>query len=213
VKVVVVGAGAWGTAMAVVLGAKGIPVALLARRREHAEELAQTRENRRYLPGVFLPPYVRPTADPVAAFKDAVFAVIALPSRALPEALKGLPEAPFFVSATKGLWFGEGGLRRPSEVIAEATGNPRVAALSGPNHAEEVGRLLPAAAVTAAADPALAQSVQEVFTSPVFRVYTRDDRPLRRCPGHEAGDLLRPCRARRPGGHRHQPPLPESLGG
>ena len=174
-KVVVVGAGAWGTALSVVLGAKGIPVALLARRKEHAEELARTRENRRYLPGVFLPPYVRPTADPEAAFQDAAFAVVALPSRALPEALSGLPKAPFYVSATKGLWFGERGLRRPSEVIAEATGNPRVAALSGPNHAEEVGRLLPAAAVAAAADPALAQGVQEAFTSPAFRVYTRVD--------------------------------------
>ncbi len=174
-KVVIVGAGAWGTALGVVLGAKGIPVALFARRKEHAEELARTRENRRYLPGVFLPPYVRPTADPEAAFKDAAFAVIALPSRALPEALLDLPKAPFYVSATKGLWFEKGGLRRPSEVVAEATGNPRVAALSGPNHAEEVGRLLPAAAVVASEDPALSKKVQALFSGPVFRVYTRDD--------------------------------------
>ena len=174
-KVVVIGAGAWGTAISVVLGAKGIPVSLLARSREAAEALAQTRENRRHLPGVHLPPYVRPAADPELAFRDAELAVVALPSRALPDALSGLPVAPFYVSATKGLWFERGGLRRPSEVIAAATGNPRVAVLSGPNHAEEVGRLLPAAAVVASLDPALSKRVQEVFSSPVFRVYTRDD--------------------------------------
>ncbi len=174
-KVVVIGAGAWGTAISVVLGAKGIPVSLLARSREAAEALARTRENLRHLPGVHLPPYVRPTADPELAFRDAELAVVALPSRALPDALSGLPVAPFYVSATKGLWFERGGLRRPSEVIAAATGNPRVAVLSGPNHAEEVGRLLPAAAVVASLDPALSKRVQEVFSSPVFRVYTRDD--------------------------------------
>ena len=174
-KVAIIGAGAWGTALSVVLGAKGVPVSLLARRPEHAEELSRTRENRRYLPGVFLPPYVRPTADPEAALKGAGLAVVALPTRALPEALKGLPRAPAYVSATKGLWFEGGKLKRPSEVIAAATGEPRVAALSGPNHAEEVGRLLPAASVAASPDPELARRVQEVFNSPVFRVYTRRD--------------------------------------
>ena len=174
-KVVIVGAGGWGTALSVVLGARGVPVALLARRPEHAEELADTRENRRYLPGVSLPPYVRPTADPEAAFRGAEIAVVALPSRALPEALTGLPKAPVYVSATKGLWLRDGALRRPSEVIAEATGSPQVVALSGPNHAEEVGRLLPAAAVAASPDPELARRVQAVFTGPVFRVYTRSD--------------------------------------
>jgi len=174
VKVAVIGAGAWGTALSVVLGAKGVPVALLARSKEHAEALARTRENPR-LPGVFLPPYVRPTADPEAALLDAELAVVALPSRALKEALAGLPKAPAYLSATKGLWFEEGGLKRPSEVIAEVTGASRVAALSGPNHAEEVGRLLPAAAVVASEDAALSGRVQEVFSSPVFRVYTRSD--------------------------------------
>ncbi len=174
-KVAVVGAGAWGTALSVVLGAKGVPVALLARRPEVAEEIARVRENRRYLPGVFLPPYVRPTADPEAAFHGAELAVIAVPSRVLPEALAGLPRAPLYVSATKGLWLREEGLWRPSQLIAEVTGVSRVVSLSGPNHAEEVGRLLPAAAVAASPDPALARRVQEIFGGPVFRVYTRED--------------------------------------
>ncbi len=173
-KVAIVGGGAWGTALAAVLGARGVPVALLVRRPEQAAAILEARENPR-LAGVRLPPYVRPTADPEAAFKDAELAVVALPSRALPDALKGLPPVPAYVSATKGLWFEGGRLRRASEVIAEATGNPRVAALSGPNHAEEVGRLLPAAAVAASPDTALAKRVQAVFSGPVFRVYTRAD--------------------------------------
>ncbi len=173
-KVAIVGGGAWGTALAAVLGARGVPVALLLRSRERADEVLKARANPR-LPGVRLPPYVRPTADPEAAFKDAELAVVALPSRALPEALKGLPPAPAYLSTTKGLWFEGGRLRRASEVVAEAVGSDRVAVLSGPNHAEEVGRLLPAAAVVAARDPGLARRVQAVFSGPVFRVYTGPD--------------------------------------
>ncbi len=183
-KVAILGSGAFGTALAVVLGAKGVPVALLARSEARAREILASRENPR-LPGVRLPPYVRPTADTEAALKDAELAVVALPSRALPDALVGLPRAPAYLSTTKGLWFGSGGLKRASEVIAEATGAP-VAVLSGPNHAEEVGRLLPAAAVVASPDPALARTVQAVFGGPVFRVYTQDD-PI----GVELGGALK----------------------
>ncbi len=174
-KVAIFGAGAWGTALAVVLGAKGVPVGLWARRESQAQALRRLRENRDRLPGVVLPPYVQPTADPEEALKGAAFAVVALPSRALPEVLAQLPKAPAYVSTTKGLWFEGAHLARPSEVITKITGVARVAALSGPNHAEEVGRLLPAAAVVASEDPALARAVQEVFSGPIFRVYTSRD--------------------------------------
>ncbi|MCS6869552.1 NAD(P)H-dependent glycerol-3-phosphate dehydrogenase [Thermus sp.] len=172
-KVAILGAGAWGTALGVLLASKGIPTALLARRKEQAEALRAHRENKDYLPGVALPAYLFPTSDPEEALSGSEFAVVALPSKALEEALEGLPPAPWYLSATKGLFFREGGLRTASQVIGALTGRP-VAALSGPNHAEEVARFLPTASV-AAGPEALAQRVQELFSGPTFRVYTSRD--------------------------------------
>ncbi|TFU26049.1 NAD(P)H-dependent glycerol-3-phosphate dehydrogenase [Thermus tengchongensis] len=172
-KVAILGAGAWGTALGVLLASRGVPTALLARRKEHAEALRAMRENRDYLPGVALPAYLYPTADPEEALMGAELAVVALPSKALEETLKVLPLAPWYLSATKGLFFREGGLWTASQVIAALTGRP-VAALSGPNHAEEVARFLPTASV-AAGPLELAKRVQELFSGPTFRVYTSSD--------------------------------------
>ncbi|TFU15578.1 NAD(P)H-dependent glycerol-3-phosphate dehydrogenase [Thermus tengchongensis] len=172
-KVAILGAGAWGTALGVLLASRGVPTALLARRKEQAEALRAMRENRDYLPGVALPAYLYPTADPEEALMGAELAVVALPSKALEETLKVLPLAPWYLSATKGLFFREGGLWTASQVIAALTGRP-VAALSGPNHAEEVARFLPTASV-AAGPLELAKRVQELFSGPTFRVYTSSD--------------------------------------
>ncbi|MEZ0347924.1 MAG: NAD(P)H-dependent glycerol-3-phosphate dehydrogenase [Thermus sp.] len=171
-KVAILGAGAWGTALGVLLASKGIPTALLCRRKEHAEALRAHRENKEYLPGVALPAYLYPTHDPEEALSGAEFAVVALPSKAL-DTLRDLPQAPWYLSATKGLFFREGALLTPSQVVAALTGRP-VATLSGPNHAEEVARFLPTASV-AAGPEALARRAQEVFHSPTFRVYTSAD--------------------------------------
>ncbi len=173
-KVAILGAGAWGTALGVLLASKGIPTTLWARRKELAEELRARRENKDYLPGVALPAYLYPTADPEEALEGAELAVVALPSKALEETLQALPRAPWYLSATKGLFFKEGGLHTPSEVVEALTGRP-VAVLSGPNHAEEVARLLPTASV-AAGPLQLARRVQELLSGPTFRVYTSQDR-------------------------------------
>lgn len=172
-KVAVLGAGAWGTALSVLLAAKGVPVYLWARRREFAEELRAYRENRAYLPGVALPALVWPTAQAEEALEGAELALVALPSRAVREILSGFPRAPLYVSATKGLELA-GGLRRMSQVIREATGVDRVLALSGPNHAEEVARFLPTASVVAGEEED-ARRVQALLNSPTFRVYTSPD--------------------------------------
>ncbi|WP_038049153.1 NAD(P)H-dependent glycerol-3-phosphate dehydrogenase [Thermus caliditerrae] len=172
-KVAILGAGAWGTALGVLLASRGVPTALLARRKEQAEALRAMRENRDYLPGVALPAYLYPTADPEEALEGAELAVVALPSKALEETLKVLPLAPWYLSATKGLFFREEELWTASQVIAALTGRP-VAALSGPNHAEEVARFLPTASV-AAGPLELAKRVQELFSGPTFRVYTSPD--------------------------------------
>ncbi|RMH57916.1 MAG: NAD(P)H-dependent glycerol-3-phosphate dehydrogenase [Deinococcus-Thermus bacterium] len=173
--IAVLGAGAWGTALALLASSKGIPVYLWARRAEHAQAMQEERQNREYLPGALFPEHLHPTADAEEALARAQFAVVAVPSRGLRETLQGLPKAPAYVSAVKGLLFAENHLLRISQVIQEATRVDRLAALSGPNLAEEVARFLPAAAVAASRDPALAQQVQQVFSGPSFRVYTTHD--------------------------------------
>ena len=190
-KVAVIGAGAWGTALSVLLATKGVPVYLWARRREFAEELRAYRENRTYLPGVALPALVWPTSEAEEALEGADLALVALPSRAVREILSAFPKAPLYVSATKGLYLSSGVegssrvLKRMSQVIQEATGVDRVLALSGPNHAEEVARFLPTASVVAGEERA-ARWVQAVLSSPTFRVYTSQD-----LPGVELGGALK----------------------
>ena len=173
-RVAVLGAGAWGTALAVLLASKGVPTRLWARRKAQAEALKAMRENRDYLPGVALPAYLYPTHDPEEALEGAELAVLAVPSKALRETVAGLPPAPWYVSATKGLFYGEEGVRTPAEVVEALTQRP-VVALSGPNHAEEVARFLPTASVAAGPED-LARRVQALFSGPTFRVYTSRDR-------------------------------------
>ena len=174
-KITVIGAGAWGTAVALLAAQKGLEVALWARRPEQAEALRAMRENREYLPGVALPANLRPTSSADEALEGTALAVVAVPSRALAQTLAPMPKAPAYLSLTKGLAYTAHGLTRMSQVIAEATGVERVAALSGPNLAEEIARFQPAASVVAAAEPGLAQQVQQLLGGPSFRVYTSRD--------------------------------------
>ncbi|HLZ26807.1 MAG TPA: NAD(P)H-dependent glycerol-3-phosphate dehydrogenase [Chloroflexota bacterium] len=175
----VVNAGAWGTALSVVLGNAGHDVRLWCRRSVQAEDIARTRENQVYLPGVRVPASVRPSAsvEDVVSGASAVFLVPI--SRAMREVARVV--APWVDSgvpvlhATKGLEFPS--LSRLSEVAAAELGIAagHVAALSGPTHAEEVGRGLPAAAVVACADAGIATLFQELLHGPTFRVYTSTD--------------------------------------
>lgn len=173
-RAVVVGGGAWGTALSVVLARAGTQVKLLVRRPDLASWITYNRENSRYLPGVWIPPDIEVTAEPNLAFDQVDGAVIAVPSRYLEMTLSGLPPAPAYLSAVKGLFFRGNQVVRMSQVIAAITGNPKVAAISGPNHAEEVGRLLPATSVVAG-ETQLATSFQHALHSHNFRVYTSND--------------------------------------
>jgi glycerol-3-phosphate dehydrogenase (NAD(P)+) len=175
--VVVVGTGAWGTTMAIMLAARE-PVVLLARRAEKAAVLQAERENRENLPGASLPPALTVTADP-GALEGADLVIFAVPSAHLRETVARL--APRIgadadlLSLVKGLE--RGTLLRMSEVIAEAAGVDvaRVAALSGPNLATEIARGLPASAVVGALDPARARRIQARVGSRSFRVYVNAD--------------------------------------
>jgi glycerol-3-phosphate dehydrogenase (NAD(P)+) len=175
--VAVINAGGWGTALAVLLGNSGHAVRLWCRRPELAMEIAGDRENRAYLPGVAVPPDVLPSHSLEEVLIGAEAVILAPISRAMREIARQV--APFVragtpvVHASKGLELPS--LLRLSEVIAEELSRSDVAVLSGPTHAEEVGRGLPTAAVIASRDDLVASTFQGLLHGPRFRVYTSTD--------------------------------------
>lgn len=178
-KVAIIGAGAWGTALAVVAGTRAGEVAIWARRAELAAALNAEKENRMYLPGVRLGDSIHATADMEQAVARSEVVVVVTPSHAFRDTVRDL--APFLprdaavVSATKGLE--EDTLARMSEIMRqELPGDPaRFAVLSGPNFAIEVGRGLPTASVVAASSRGTAEYVQDALMAPWFRLYTNPD--------------------------------------
>jgi glycerol-3-phosphate dehydrogenase (NAD(P)+) len=171
--ITVVGAGSWGTALAVHLARGGERVTLWARQPEVAEALRTRRRNPWYLADVELPAGVEPTSD-ASAPAAASLVIVAVPSEFVASTLVRLagPTAPV-VSATKG--FEPGRHRRMSELIAERWPGPPVAVLSGPTFAREVARAQPTAAVVASRDDAVAAELQRRLGSREFRLYTNRD--------------------------------------
>ncbi|CEP67692.1 Glycerol-3-phosphate dehydrogenase,NAD-dependent [Moorella glycerini] len=174
--IAVIGAGSWGTALAVLLARKGLQVNLWARRRELVVELEELRENKVYLPGVKLPVGIRPTTDLELTTREAGLVVLSVPSHAVRLTARQvkpfLPPGIIVVNTAKGLELDT--KKRLSEVLTEE-GLAQVAVLSGPSHAEEVGRGLPTTVVVAAANRQIAEYVQDIFMDPTFRVYTNPD--------------------------------------
>ncbi|GHG11016.1 glycerol-3-phosphate dehydrogenase [NAD(P)+] [Deinococcus piscis] len=171
-KVAVLGAGGWGTALALALLRAGrSEVVLWARREAAAQELRSARENVPYLPGVSLPAGLHITSSLDEAVAGAELALVVTPSVGVPDLLAELPPELPLVLCAKGL--GPGGERLSD--LARAQGFTRLAVLSGPNHAEEIGRGLPAATVIASDDPALAARVQTLLQSASLRPYTSGD--------------------------------------
>lgn len=174
-----IGAGGWGTAMMISLAGRHKDLVLYCRKPETAEKLNRERENKEYLPGVHLPEVIRITSDLKEAVEGAGCVVICTPSKAVADTAgkiaKWLEKDAVVVSASKGLADDEG--HRLSEVIAQKVAGitDRIVALSGPNHAEEVGAGLPCATVAASEVPEAVQIVQDLFMSLVFRVYRSDD--------------------------------------
>lgn len=178
----VLGAGSWGTALALLLAGDPPPeqgeIRLWDRTPPLIEALRDARENARYLPGFPLPPTILPTADIADALRNAACVVVAVPSGAvgavLALAAPHLPARCDLVLAAKGLEADTG--RRPSEVAASGAGPRALVALSGPNLAVEVARGVPAAAVAACPDGDAAARVRDRFNRTAFRVYTSSDR-------------------------------------
>lgn len=173
-NVAVYGAGSWGSALAVLLAKAGHQVALIGRQAEEMERMNKQRENERYLPGVVLPPGLLATTD--LTFLKADLLVFSVPSHSVREAARRvrpyLKPGCIVVNTAKGLE--EETHLRLSEVLQEELPNNPVAVLSGPSHAEEVGRNMPTTVVVAS-DVETAETVQDMMMTPTFRVYTNPD--------------------------------------
>jgi glycerol-3-phosphate dehydrogenase (NAD(P)+) len=181
-EIAIIGAGAWGTALSIVLGRKeGHRVRLWAHEKEVWESITRQRVNEKFLPGQNIPACVMPCFDLEEALQGAAVVVSVMPSqhcRHLFEQMRPhLDAETMLVSATKGLE--EKSLLRMTEVIAQVLkGNgpaPRIGALSGPSFALEAARGDPTAITIASQDKELARFVQQEFSHASFRLYTNDD--------------------------------------
>jgi glycerol-3-phosphate dehydrogenase (NAD(P)+) len=180
-RAAVLGAGSWGTTLAIVLAENGHDVALWEFDAQHATKVARERENQRFLPGVAIPNQVDVTNDLGAALRGAGLVVFVVPSHATRETARRvrgtgeLADGARIVCATKGLE--EGTLARMSEVLREELRleGGRIVSLVGPSHAEEVSRGIPTSIVAASVDADACRAAQEAFVRPYFRIYTNDD--------------------------------------
>ena len=187
-SVSVIGAGGWGSALAQLLSSRGVPVTIWAHEPAQVGEINTSHTNKQFLPGVTLNPQIRATASMEEAARAEIF-IIVPPSKFLPAVAWQLSEAGAATAAplvccTKGLEHQSG--RLMTRVLEEIFPANPVAALSGPNHAEEVARGTPAAAVVAAGDHHLADRIRDFFNTGSFRAYSVDD-----VPGVELGGALK----------------------
>jgi len=175
-KIAIIGAGSWGTTLAVLLGEKGFDVKLWARREELANEIEVKRENAQYLPGVKIPKNVIADHSLKDAINGSEIIITTIPSEFLRSTIKQIK--PHFknqivVSATKGLEHHS--CKRMSQVIEDELGNARMVVLSGPNHAEEVSSKMPTASVVASKDKKACKIVAEALATPYFKLYQLND--------------------------------------
>lgn len=177
-KVAILGAGAWGTALAVTLARGAGAVTLAVRRAAHLEAMRASGENAVYLPGIKLPPTLEITDDWERAVRDADTIVMAVPSgfarAAIAPFAHAIPSTAMIVSVTKGLE--PDTLLTMSAMLGEVAAPPnRIAVISGPGFAAEVARGKPAALVAAAHDDALAERAQALFAIRPLRIYRSND--------------------------------------
>jgi glycerol-3-phosphate dehydrogenase (NAD(P)+) len=176
-KITVIGTGGWGTALAVLLHGNEHKVVLWGRLKEEVEPILAARENKAFLPGVKISGDITVTLDTKSALREAELVVLAVPSHGMRPICRQLrdflPKHAPLVSVAKGIENETGA--RMSEVIAEELKTDRIVALSGPSHAEEVGRGIPTAVVVASSNASIAALAQQAFMNERFRIYTHDD--------------------------------------
>ena len=177
-RIAVLGAGAWGTALAISLARRGgHDLSLWAHSPKHAEELADTGENLRYLPGFVLPMGIRITARLPEAIEGAGTILCVTPSQALRSVMEAiapvLKPGQFLLSASKGIE--EKTFLRMSQIMAEHAPEHPFGTLGGPSFAQEVAAAMPTAITIATEDTALGKRLQDDFSSSSLRVYRNED--------------------------------------
>ncbi|MEW5768148.1 MAG: NAD(P)H-dependent glycerol-3-phosphate dehydrogenase [bacterium] len=179
-RITVLGAGSWGTTLAVLLAEKGIDICLWDYAAEHIKSLKVDRENQRYLPGIKFPERMSFTSCLEEAVKDVELIILAIPSHAVREVIRSLAEVRrkdvSILSGVKGIE--PETQHTPSQIVSEHLGlrvKDKIAVLSGPSHAEEVSRKMPTAVVVATLNQAYGEFLQNLLATPTFRVYTNPD--------------------------------------
>ena len=175
-KICILGSGGWGTAVAVLLSNNGHDVTLWSFSEEECENLKKFRENKPFLPGIILPEGISFTSDISSCMgKDLV--IIATPShgvRGVAKKMKDyIAEGQIVLNISKGIE--EGTYLTMSNILKEELHGAKIAVMSGPSHAEEVSKGIPTTNVVASDDFKVAEYIQEICMSPVFRIYTNDD--------------------------------------
>ena len=176
-KIAVIGAGSWGTALSVSLSGNGHTVKIWDVDKSHLDELSENRENTRYLPGVKLPDAITVSYSVADAIEDSNIVLFSAPSQHFRNALEGampyLKPEMVLVNVAKGIE--QKTLKRLSEIAFDKLPNAKYVVLSGPSHAEEVGRGMPTTLVSASEELELAEYIQDVFMSDRLRIYTNSD--------------------------------------
>lgn len=179
-RIAVLGAGSWGTALAIILANNQHHVALWSHKQEYTDDILSKRENPSFLPGITIPPGVNATSDLAAAVDGCDMIVAAVPSQFLRSVIMRLRVLPydklFIVNVAKGIE--NVTLMTMSEMLRDTLHSippGSIATLSGPSHAEEVSRKIPTTVVAASTSLETAKIVQKTFMTPYFRVYASTD--------------------------------------
>ena len=178
-KISVIGSGGWGIALAILLHENGHNLTIWSFDKKEVEELKETRQNKAKLPNILIPNDIEVTNDLKEAVDNKDILVLAVPSKAIRSVSKSLKDIikdnQIIVNVAKGLE--EDTLKTMTDIIEEELKekNPQVAVLSGPSHAEEVGKGIPTTCVVSAHNKELALYLQNIFMNPSFRVYTSPD--------------------------------------
>lgn len=176
-RVLIVGDGGWGTAIAELLAASGKQVGMWSHDEEYAAQMAASRQNHRFLPGFDIHPDIQIDHDLARLLPGVELIVSAVPTSYLRDVWSRhaplLPDGVPLLSVSKGLE--QGSHLRPTEILAELVGERDIAVLSGPNIAREIAHGLPAATVVSSPSPETTSMIQRTMSSETFRVYSNAD--------------------------------------
>ncbi len=178
-KITVIAAGSWGTALSMVLCENGHDVKVWARGIDQVNEINRTRKNEKYLPGIIIPETIEFTTDKTVALKDAEVVLFSVPSQQFKSTLKDfydnglISKQTILVNVSKGIDMDT--LETVSQITERIIPGAPFVVLSGPSHAEEVAQKLPTALVSASKSREAAECIQDLFSNDYIRVYTNPD--------------------------------------